>query len=59
MSRKIIKNHIKDTRCAPEYNVSKVRAMSDEEAAKRAKSDPDSPIVDPKKVKRIKLGSIR
>lgn len=54
MSRIIKKNHIKGNNLAPEFNVSKVRAMSDEEAENRAKSDPDAPIVDPKKAKRIK-----
>lgn len=58
MSRIITKNHIKGNNPSPEYNVSKVRAMSDEEAENRAKSDPDAPIVDPKKVKRVKRDNL-
>ncbi|MCO1334162.1 hypothetical protein MO867_07370 [Microbulbifer sp. OS29] len=48
------KNHIKGTAVAPEFNVSKVRAMSNKEAEERAKKDPDAPIVDPAKVRRVK-----
>jgi hypothetical protein len=51
MARKIRTNHIKGINSTPEFNVSKVRAMSDEEAFKRAEKDPDTPIVDPKKLK--------
>jgi hypothetical protein len=54
MGKKIIKNHIKGTIRAPEFNVSKIRAMSDKEAVRRAKEDSDAPIVDPKKVQRIR-----
>jgi hypothetical protein len=54
MGRKIIKNYIKGTIRPPEFNVSKIRAMSDKEAIRRAKEDSDAPIVDPKKVKRTR-----
>lgn len=47
-------NHIKGAKCAPEFNVSKVRAMSDKEIEKRAKSDPDSPIVTAVSAKKMK-----
>lgn len=53
VSRIIKKNHVKGTLAPPEFNVSKVRAMSDEEAEERAKKDPDAPIVDPRKVKKV------
>jgi len=53
MNKKITKNHIKGTPLEPEYNVSKVRAITDREAEERARNDPDSPIVDPKFLKRI------
>ena len=46
MSKKITKNHIKDSTVAPEFNVSKIRALTDKEAEERAKKDPDAPIVD-------------
>ena len=54
MSKIITKNHIKGTESNPEFNVSKVRAMTDNEAEARARKDPDAPIVDPKKLKRVK-----
>ncbi len=55
MSKMCRENHIKGTKNVPEFNVSKVRAMSDLEAEKRAKSDPDSPIVTPAAAKNMKL----
>ncbi|WP_299940088.1 hypothetical protein [uncultured Microbulbifer sp.] len=54
MSKIISKKHIKGVTVTPEFNVSKVRAMSDKEAEERAKKDSDAPIVDPQKVKRVK-----
>jgi hypothetical protein len=47
-------NHIKGVKSVPDFNVSKVRAMSDEEIEKRAKSDPDSPIVTSASAKKMK-----
>ncbi|PUA26704.1 MAG: hypothetical protein B0W54_23495 [Cellvibrio sp. 79] len=45
MSKKITANHIKDSSVAPEFNVSKIRALTDKQAEERAKKDPDAPIV--------------
>jgi len=53
MIKKVTKNHIKGTPVVPEYNVSKVRSMTNKEAEERAKNDPDAPIVNPKFVKRV------
>jgi len=53
---KIIKNnHIKDTSSTPLFNVSKIRAMSDEEAEKRAKRDPDAPLITKKDIESGKV----
>ncbi len=55
MAKLIKKNHIKGTLTEPLFNVSKVRAMSDAEAEKRAKSDPDAPPISQKDIKRHKV----
>ena len=54
MSKIHKENHIKGAKLVPDFNVSKVRAMSDEEIEKRAKSDPDSPVVTPASAKKMK-----
>lgn len=62
MSKTHKKNHIKGSKPVAEFNVSKVRAMSDEEIERRAKNDPDSPIVthaSAKKIRPIKRNSIK
>ncbi len=38
----------------PEFNVSEVRAMTDEEVKQRAAEDCDAPIVNPKNLKQVK-----
>ena len=48
MNKKITKNYIKGSSVTPEFNVSKVRALTDKEVEERAKKDPDAPIVSPK-----------
>ncbi len=55
MSKIIRINHIKGTNTVPEFNVSKIRAMSDEEAEKRAKNDLDAPIITTKMLKDLKV----
>lgn len=45
MSKKITTNHIKGLSVTPEFNVSKVRALTEREAEERAKKDPDAPII--------------
>ena len=45
MNKKIIISHVKGSPVAPEFNVSKVRALSDGETEERAKKDPDAPII--------------
>ena len=54
MSRIHRKNHIKGTNSVPEFNVSKVRAISNREVEKQAKGDPDSPIVTSSAAKKMK-----
>lgn len=45
MSKKITKNHVKGSSTPLEFNLSKIRALTDEEAEKRAKKDLDAPII--------------
>ena len=52
MSKKITTNHVKGSSVAPEFNVSKIRALTDKETEKRAKKDPDAPIVNSKFAKK-------
>lgn len=54
MSKKHKEKHVKGASSVPVFNVSKVRAMSDEDVEKRAKGDPDSPIVTPASIKKMK-----
>jgi hypothetical protein len=54
MSKIHKETHIKGEQSIPEFDVGKVRAMSDAEAEKRAKSDPDSPIITPASLKSMK-----
>ncbi len=54
MSKKITKNHVKGLSVTPEFNVSKVRALSDNEAEERAKKDPDAPIINSKFAKKAR-----
>ncbi len=49
--------HISGTRPSVNPRESFVRSMSDQEARRRAKADPDAPLIDPKtfhKFKRVK-----
>jgi hypothetical protein len=57
MGKLVKENHVKGSSLEPHFNVSKVRAMSDIEAEKRAKSDPDAqPLTEDmlKSFKRVK-----
>ncbi len=58
MSKIIRINHIKGANTVPEFNVSKIRSMSDEDAEKRAKSDSDSPIITTKMLKNLKIREV-
>lgn len=53
MNKSFIKIHVKGSKKAPEFNVRKVLAISENETQQRANSDPDAPIVDPRKLKRV------
>ncbi|VAW87016.1 hypothetical protein MNBD_GAMMA18-2108 [hydrothermal vent metagenome] len=55
MSKIIRINHIKGANAVPEFNVSKIRAMSDQDAEKRAENDPDAPIITTKMLKDLKV----
>ncbi|MCF6338947.1 MAG: hypothetical protein L3J84_13555 [Gammaproteobacteria bacterium] len=55
MSKIIRINHIKGANIVPEFNVSKIRAMSDKEVEKRAKNDLDAPIIAAKRLKDLKV----
>lgn len=55
MAKLIKKNHIKGSPIEPQFNVSKIRAMSDEEAEKRARNDPDAPPITQKDINRRKV----
>jgi len=55
MSKIIRINHIRGDNIVPEFNVSKIRAMSDSEAEKRAKADPDAPIITARMLKDLKI----
>ena len=45
MSKKITTNHVQGSSLAPEFNVSKIRALTDKEAEERARKDPDAPVI--------------
>ena len=55
MGKIIRKNVISSSGTIPEFNVSKIRAMSEEEAVERAKKDPDAPLIDEDFIKKYKL----
>ncbi len=55
MAKLIKKNHIKGAPTTPLFNVSKIRAMSDAEVEKRAKNDPDSPLITQKDIRSRKI----
>ncbi len=54
MSKKIITNHVKGLSAAAEFNVSKVRALTERETEERAKKDPDAPIINAKFAKKAR-----
>jgi hypothetical protein len=54
MSKKITTNHVKGSPIAPEFNVSKIRALTDKELEERAKKDPDAPVISTKFAKKPK-----
>ncbi|MES2674455.1 MAG: hypothetical protein V4660_09445 [Pseudomonadota bacterium] len=54
MSKKITKNYVKGSSIALEFNVSKIRALTDKEAEDRAKQDSDAPVISPKFAKKAR-----
>ncbi len=54
MSKKITINHVKGLSVAPDFNVSKVRALTDSETEERAKKDPDAPVINAKFAKKAR-----
>jgi hypothetical protein len=53
MGKKILFNHGRGTLVVPDYNVSKIRLMSDDESEKRAKSDLDAPVINLEFAKKV------
>lgn len=53
MNKLFIKNHVKGSKKVPDFNVRKVLSMTENETQQRANNDPDAPIVDPSKLKRV------
>ena len=52
---KLIKvKHVKGSKSISNYDVNKIRSLSDSEAEKRAINDPDAPPITSKMIKKVK-----